>query len=567
MVGRIIGCGQKATMILPAFTAITFLLGGPQQNSGMPPLLTEIRGVVLEPGTNLPVVDAEISLFLQQPGPIRINGGWERDDARKARTDNSGAFALPLEKQGPYRVEAKKPGYIEAGASGAPNYAEVTLTVEKPAAETKLFLARPGRLTGTVVDEDTGKPIANLRLSAVRKRSARGFLRGDGTPSKTDAEGRFVATGLSPGEYAVEIGPQAEPDKRVLTRFTVKDAEAVERDYERTYWPGGHGQEAALPMPVASGATVNTGQLPVRKVPYYRVHVRIPVSSCGAGDTMHISESVQTSQTSMSIRPLAQVPCGRDVLVTGFSAGNYRLILGTDGRTPETRGTASVPFSIIDENIAITAPLTPGVTLEGALVAADGAKPPDFAKVKIVLIAVDGVGSMDEAMPAMAGPGGNFRIANVRPLGQRVFIAGLGPANYVKEIRYNGIPLSGDTVPLDRAAMAHMLTIVIDDKPGTITGAVVSGDKPVNRPFLVAMKWPPNTELSVSRWAVARGDDTGKFQMTGLAPGEYRVIALRSVNQDVSNAAVERALAAGRKIEIGPAGFQSVTLELAELWQ
>jgi hypothetical protein len=51
----------------------------------------------------------------------------------------------------------------------------------------------------------------------------------------------------------------------------------------------------------------------------------------------------------------------------------------------------------------------------------------------------------------------------------------------------------------------------------------------------------------------------------GLAPGEYRIIALRSLDQSTSSTAVEQALAAGKKVEIVPRGFQAVTLEPVEL--
>ncbi len=551
-------------MILQACITALLLLGAPQQKAEAPTPLPEIRGVVLEPGTNAPVVDAEISLFVRQPGPIRINGGWKQDDIRKARTDYSGAFTLQLEQPGAYRVEAKKTGYAADEEGATPDYAEATLTAEQPAAEVKLYLARPGQLTGNVIDEDTGEPIANLRLSAVRRRRIIGFSLGDGAPTSTDAEGKFAATGLPPGEYAVRIDLQTEQDKRVLTEFSAEGAKTVERDYERTYWPGGHGQEAVLPVTLVSGATMDVGRLSVKKVPYYRVHVRIPVSNCGDGDTMRISEAVLTP-ASIGIHSLAQVPCGKDVLVTGFSPGNYRLLLFTDGRTIESRGSASVPFSITDQNLEITAPLTPGVALEGALIAAEAAKPPDFAKVRISLRSVDGVGSIDDPMSAVPDPDGKFRFENVRIVGHRVLTSGLGPSNYVKEIRYNGIRLGGETVPLDQADLAHVLTIVVDDKPGTIAGVVVGGDKPISRPFIIVVKWPLGDDQLFSGWVSARGDDTGKFQVGGLAPGEYRIIALRSVDSSVSNATVQRALAAGKKIEISSGGSQSVTLEPAEL--
>jgi hypothetical protein len=120
------------------------------------------------------------------------------------------------------------------------------------------------------VDEETGKPIPNLQLRAVREqtRDPLRFWRGDGVAVRTGADGQFLAAGLPPGDYAVEIFPQTGSDKRVLTTFTEKDLDKTDLDYEHTYWPGGHGPEAALPVAVVSGATVQVGSIPVRKVPY-----------------------------------------------------------------------------------------------------------------------------------------------------------------------------------------------------------------------------------------------------------------------------------------------------------
>jgi hypothetical protein len=252
------------------------------------------------------------------------------------------------------------------------------------------------------------------------------------------------------------------------------------------------------------------------------------------------------------------------VLISGFSPGDYRLLLSTDDRARENRGTASIPFSIAKENLEITASLIPGVTVDGTYVPAKGAKPPDFTKLKISLHSVDGVGFLDEPGGVPADAEGRFRLEYVRPLGHRVFLSGLGPGSYVKEMRYNDIPLSGDILPLNIATPTHSLTIVIDDKPGTILGTVASSDKPVPQAFVVARKWPPQGDQNMSDWAHARGDDRGNFQMTGLAPGEYRIIALRSLTADMTFPWMEQALAAGKKVEIVPSGFQNVRLEVTE---
>lgn len=537
------------TAFLLVFSAVAFGAGQP-----------EIRGVVLEPGSNVAVPDAEVMLFVQEPGPIKLNGGWKTEPTSKSKTDFAGSFSFSLDKPGAYRVEAKKEGYSAPGTSGASNFVELKLTEAKPVAEARLYLVHPGEITGRVVNEETREPIPNLRLRVVAA-TVQGGFRFDGPSATTDADGHFAATSLEPGEYAVEILPQTAPEKRVLTQFTEKDAQTVERDYENTYWPGGHGMDMAISLTLTSGARVDVGVLPVRKVPYYRVHVRIPTSNCEAGDNMYVTESFRSTRGGNVLHGLTAAPCGKDLLVTGFSPGYYRLILRITGRTRENGGTAAVPFSILDKNIEIMAPITPGVAVDGVFLAAEGAKLPDLTKAMIGLRSQDSAGGAESVSPA---PDGRFRFEGVRVADQMVLLSGLGTGNYVKEIRYNGIKVGADIVTLESGDLARTLTIVIDDKPGVITGTVMSGDKPVSQPYVIARKWPPNFS-SPTGMAGARGDDAGRFRIAGLAPGEYRVLALRSLDPSTSNAALERAWSAGKKIEVGPSGLQNVTLEVTDL--
>jgi 5-hydroxyisourate hydrolase-like protein (transthyretin family) len=537
--------------------ALLFTLAAAAQTGAPPPSRVEIRGVVVEPGTNAPVADAEISLFVQAGGAVRINGGWKPDESRKARTDYRGAFAMRLDTPGEYRVEPRKTGYL----AGTPDGADVKLTGEKPSAEVRLFLVRPGRLTGTIVDDDTGKPAANLRLHAVQPRRSGWLPPVEGSEVKTDAEGKFVMANLPPGDYAVEIGLQTDDQQRILTKFTEEDVKAVVPDYEHTFWPGGHGQDSVLPVTLTSGASVNLGVLGVRKVPYYRVHVRATGADCSGGDPVSVSELLQISESRLH-HLLGRTECGGDLLVTGFAPGSYRLLLNTGRR--ETWRTASVPFSIADKNLELVASFRSDVTVSGAFTAADGGKLPDLGKVRIGLRGVDTNGSLGD--PAVPDSDGRFRLEHVRLVSGMVLVMGLGPPHYVKEVRYNGLLLEGGIVPLDQGALTHSLTVVVDDKSGSIVGTVMSGDQPAGGALVVAVKWPPNFERMLSGLGHAKADGSGKFQVSGLPPGEYRVIAVKNLPPpEIGNRTFERALAEGTKVEIGPNGIQSVTLKVTEL--
>jgi hypothetical protein len=536
--------------LLPIVAAATAWSAPPQANEALR-ARPEIRGVVLDPGGNLPIANVEIALFAQDPGPVKINGGWKNEPSTKTTTDDRGQFTFTPDGPGRYHVTAKKPGFVAVGPNGASDNADVALTPAKPTAEVKLYLARPGRLTGTVIDQDTHAPLANLRVGAIRPGKTPGWPAE--AHATTDAKGEFAIANVPPGEWLIEIAPQSGSDQRVVATFTDKDAKAVTRDLERTYWPGGHGQDSSLPITLASGAEVYAGQMPVKKVDYYRALVHIQPGVCTPGENVVIYEGIGGMIHLLEQQP----PCSGRLLITGFSPGTYALNMGSGGLG------GSVLFSIVDKNVEATASVDSGFQVDGAIVAAEGSKLPDLSALRLELRAAV---SAVSPKPVQPDEKGKFQFPQVKAIGHTLSIFGLSGGSYVKELRYNGAVLPANVIPLDDNTAVHSLTIVVDNNPGTITGSVTSHDKPVAGALVVARKWPFGGD---ARWGLGggRGDDNGKFQVTGLAPGEYRVIAieLSAVTPGMGNASLDRALASGQKVEVGPNGFQNIALELTEL--
>lgn len=293
------------------YVATCFLFGSPLQSEQTPRL--EVRGFVLEVDTNQPVEGAEVRILSQAPGPVLINGGWKLDELIKTTTDATGTFSLSPSEAGTYRIQTKKEGF-GTDASGAGAFAEVKVTKEQPLAETKLFLARLGALSGIVVDENTRQPLPNLQLRAVRAlpKDPR-FVPGGGVSFRSGADGQFVVGGLQPGDYAVQVQLRWDASKRVLTTFTEKDLDEIDLDYEGTYWPGGGDAEAILPVTVRSGAPGYIGMIMARKVPYYRVHVHFAEFNCEPGETVQVSESTVDVRYGGTLfgPPIASTQCGR----------------------------------------------------------------------------------------------------------------------------------------------------------------------------------------------------------------------------------------------------------------
>jgi hypothetical protein len=551
-----------STLLAGLLAAVT-LAAAPQQNPGKPQQ-SEIRGVVLESGTDQPVAGADIELSVQDAGPVRINGGWKSDAARKARTDITGSFVLSVSGAGSYRVEAKKAGYLAAD-NGPPAFAELKLTKEQPSAEAKLYLVRPGRITGRAVDAETGRPMAKLTLYALHVFRT-GGLWPNGPSAVTNAEGEFEVKDLAPGQYAVEVRSDTAREKRFITGFTAKDTETIDQDYEHTYWPGGRGADAAQPVTLGSGATVDVGKIAVRMGPYYRVHVRIPIADCAAGDKMSVGEALVTGRSSMN-SPLGTAPCGKDLLVTRYTPGNYRLNFAVRSAGEEVKGTAMVAFTIIDKNLEVTASILPGVAVDGAFSATEGARLPDLTGTRVMLRSEDGITFTLNPTMATAAADGSFRIEDIRLVDQRLIVMGLPAGYYLREVRYNGARVERDVFAMNGSAMAHKLALVLDDQAGSITGTVSSAGDPVANAMVVAQRWPPPPDSPSYGMATARSDGMGRFQLTGLVPGDYHAIAVRAIPPAPSTALDEelkRALSAAEKIEVGAGNIRTVALKAME---
>jgi hypothetical protein len=166
----------------------------------------EIHGSVIEPGTLQPVGEAQVLIFKPAAEFALLNFS-SANALAQTTTDANGKFRFSVARFGSYRVEVKKEGYRPTASfaigPGLSDVATVNVTAEHPIKQVHLMLARPGQVSGRLVDEETRKPIAKMQVwldetyytegRRVALRSATAVTSGDGT---------FLADGLTPGDYA-----------------------------------------------------------------------------------------------------------------------------------------------------------------------------------------------------------------------------------------------------------------------------------------------------------------------------------------------------------------------------
>jgi hypothetical protein len=119
-------------------------------------------------------------------------------------------------------------------------------------------------------------------------------------------------------------------------------------------------------------------------------------------------------------------------------------------------------------------------------------------------------------------------------------------------------------VALNGNAPQHTLQIAVDDKPASIAGTVADGDNPVGKAHVVLIRWPASTEDVFRSVKTVDGGDDGRFQFSGLAPGEYRILAVgpEMLEKLDEPRVLSRLLGSTERVELTPGGSRTVTLNL-----
>jgi hypothetical protein len=525
----------------------------------------EIRGTVVEPGIQQPIADVEISLFLlpeRLPDKPVIMRPTTTEPLQTARTDSHGAFHFAPDKLGEYSLQLKKPGYgqtqtILRQMLGGSMGSSTTLMLDKdhPTREVRFYLARPGEISGQLVDEETGKPLSGVAIQAPSIGWQWGFRRtGPGGSAKTDAEGRFSVKNLVPGEYVLGTAgagtPKALPEP---------DPAWARDDYPRTYYPNVHDEDSAMVVNVPSAGAVNLGQLRLRKAARYQAHVKFAAAECQPGQRVSVLILVEKGPFT-SGNGAGEIACGQEFFLGPLEPGQFTLRFSA-GSTfdDDARREGYASALVVRKNVEISAAFDKGLNIDGKFVLSEGAP-----KVPLNRAVLGLSRALAYSPPGYAADDGAFRIVNIIPGEYRITVGNVPPGLYVKEIRYNGARVQ-DSLTLNASALAQSIVVELSDKPASVTGAVKQGDRTVEKAWVVLQKWPLQPNVYWNRRPVAAGED-GKFQFTGLAPGEYRIFAVLADDRPrLEEPGIwERLLSAGQKLALGAGGFENLTLAPAD---
>jgi hypothetical protein len=427
--------------------------------------------------------------------------------------------------EGRFPIEARKEGYIPVRR----RLQDIEwVTVGGESEEVRLVLARQSRLSGRIVEQETGRPVAGIEVQALIAfyQDGRRALFPNPALAKSDSQGRFVFDSLFPTQYFLRVEADAEVRESILLNTSAEELDKAAHGRLRTTWPDVRDLQAAVPFLLDSGASLDVGELLLSKGATYRALVHLHGADCGPGETVkaRLSQSLGWLPSFMAF---GSVPCNGEFLIRGLTPGTHDLVVWVEGPDSDRRRFGHSTLTVVDRNLALDVFLSQGVSGTGKVVAPEQAKLPTGLVIR--LLPLPGIGLPNDYKTAVKADGA-FAFPSLQSTPHRMVLSGLGTGFYVKSMEYNGVAFEDNIVPFNPFSQSHSVTVVLGDGPATLRGRVTEDDKPAREPYVVLLPWPAHDPYAQSQQS--RGDRDGRFAFTGLAPGEYRVVAYLEADGD-----------------------------------
>jgi hypothetical protein len=387
-----------------------------------------------------------------------------RPHPKTATTGPDGTFEIDDVEPGQYQLGAERTGYVSASLAGP-----LTVAPDRPLDAIELELIPQAVVTGRVLDED-GEPLEQARVVLVPAKpqvpQPRFMLRPRQLQQTNDL-GEFRLAGIAPGSYFLQA--------------------AVETPgYPTVNWPD-------APIEVAIGARLGGFDITMRKVRGYRVRGRVewpPDTHPGSRRVaLHPSGAMRMGR----IGP--PEPATETIDYTSVLPGTYMLAAMCDGRQ------AQMHIQVTDHDLdGLVLTFHQGSAIEGVVRGVDSPGELRF-----------GLGGPVSAQPVMREDG-SFTLHHVVSGTYRLYFFPIPGDGYVKRVLYGGVEMPPEAIDMSAPASLE-IELAFDS-------AVVAGAVDPPRPGTMIQLW--KGDLAVH---VAAADQDGRFEIRGVAPGEYRATA------------------------------------------
>ena len=501
----------------------------------------KLDGSVTDASSGAGIYDAEVS----------VAGASSK---ATARTDRSGHFSVVDLSAGDYVVFTQMEGY----AGPVSKIRHIHLGPEAPTAHVDYKLSRESMINGRVFSADK-KPFGGLRVHVSKLLFQNGQLtlanRGE---SFTGENGQYEFRSLGVGKYIVDVDP-SPPKLEELSERSVKKDEPV-MELVQTFYPNATDASAAAPILLRAAEQQNDRD----------IRLNLEPTHCVSGVLDGVKGALLTLWApipgSLRIVTGGEIHQDKPFRICGLAEGSYKLTVGTLNTAGGTTANASYPFSLNrhNEDLGKVTP-SPGVPVIGRAFI-DGAKPDDPfpSGIVVALDPADGLRFVNEQLETGISDNGTFEIANL--LGGTkywVSVYHLPPEYYIRTATFD----SRDARLEPISPGSGQLQIYLAKDGATINGTVLLSDgKPLSDAEVVLAPASLPGILSPGILKSAESDQNGVFHFKGVAPGNYKLIAIADLLEgEVEDASLLKPLLSdGTDVSAAANGSTSFTLTAVE---
>ncbi|MGA8502482.1 MAG: carboxypeptidase-like regulatory domain-containing protein [Candidatus Sulfotelmatobacter sp.] len=497
------------------------------------PSRATLAGMVTKDPGSEPVKKALIELIAESQG----DGG-----NYTALSGVDGGFHIENILPGRYRLFVERTGYQEVDKHQKRSEGRVlTLGAGQELKDLVIRLQAAAVVEGRVTDED-GDPMAEAQVALLRQTFVAGRSHWEQVGAeRTNDLGDYRIAGLAAGNYFISVTPP--PDFRSLIETTgnapaPRNAAGSEKPapaaYQTTYYPGTRDRGQAEPIQLHSGDDF-PANFSLTKSP--TLTIRGSVVNLPPGTTAAIM--LQSKDFSLVLNG-AEMHRDGSFEIRDVSPGAYTIFATVDNAAEPMMARQSLQITSANADGLQLAPQAGG-SIRGRLrMESGGVSRPDPSQMFLQLRSADGdddaLGgvSIGEGSPTLAhvNADGSFEWKNVSAGRYYVQLSDASemPDWFLKsvaaggrEVADSGFSVSGGATNVDVLASAN--------------GARAEGmatnqkDEPVADAVVVAV---PEARFRThpDRYRKASTDQSGRFTLRGLPPGDYTIFAWESIDGD-----------------------------------
>ncbi len=489
-----------------------------------------IEGMVTRDPDSQPVKKALIELIAEN----QTQGG-----NYTTITGTDGGFRIENIAPGRYHLFAERTGLLDTDKQrGHTDGRILTLTAGQELKDLHLRLQAAAVIRGRVSDED-GDPLPSAEITVLRQSFVAGHKHWEQAGAeRTNDLGEYRIANLPAGNVYISVSPPPDFKSLIENAGTAADTRNAKPDasasstYQTTYYPGTADRSQAVPITLHPGDEfpANFSLTPSPSLSIRGAVVNVPPRASA-------TIMLQSRDFSLVLNG-AEMHTDGSFVIHDVSPGSYTLLATIEGSpVPMTARQSLQVGSTNVEGLRLSP--QPGTTIHGR-VHVDSRNSTSRFDPERVFLALQSVDSeQDEGvLPgrdtfsnlAHVAADGSFQWTDVPSGSYYVQVMGDTTANegwFVKsvgaggrEINESGISVDGGTVTLE---------LVVSANGGVAEGVAVDGKgEPVANAMVVAVP-EAGMRARTDHYRKTVTDQTGRFTLRGLRPGDYTVFAWESV--------------------------------------